>query len=789
MTATNKTTTGENAAGPLTGAELVRIVQSGDNFKTTTGDIAGLFTLPTTTKGDLIVNDGTNNVRFPAGTDGYVLSCNSTVSGGLQYITPGVSSASLASTANGLGVDLVGGAGRVVNTISDLKALLKTGVGRAFVLGYYAAGDGGGGAYWYDSSDTTSTDNGGTIIVASDGGLWKLTHTGRVSLAQFGACASQANCSPMIQSAMNWATSIGGACLYSPPGSLVCASDLYIGRNTTLIGDGPFISLLKFSSATGNGINSLWPINSSTPVQISVCNIGIWNTSGTSIGKGFQDVGGSFINLDNVYFHGWKWGAVLDQTELGVVTRCDFDLGGSTGNLWLVNGADNTPGVTFTTSLALGATSGTLASVWSGATGNYTLNFVETAGGASELRTVVLTNGSAAVSFLALGAACNAVTTAANSGFTNRITIEKNQFNGGSVCNHVVDDGGTTHSINNNNMNAGFWGVRAAGVTGLEVNNNEIEIGNSWPIYLAETKLSGTYVGPCQGFTVNVNSFYGPASYNVYFDQANGGTVEGNIFSHYSVAALGINFGVNNRVTGVKVVGNSKLVSGPGITAGPFFDTTQLAYWQQNCNITEQQAVTYVSASQASGSQVVTPATMELITTNTQLLAINADGTNTEIVNVVSVTGTTFTATFASSKAANFQLFALPSAQSGTFTPVLSGATTAGTFTYTLQYGSWTRLGNRVYVTANVAWSAGTGTGQLQCSMPFGMKNTAGVYSPFSLVLTGPGAIFSGAIAAQIQGTSQKIVFATVSATTGNAAALAVPVSGTLNVNGHYELW
>lgn len=75
---------------------------------------------------------------------------------------------------------------RVVDSIAALRAISKTTYTRAFVTGYYAAGDGGGGAYWYDQSDTTSTDNGVTIIVSTDGGRWKLIHNGTVTLKQCG---------------------------------------------------------------------------------------------------------------------------------------------------------------------------------------------------------------------------------------------------------------------------------------------------------------------------------------------------------------------------------------------------------------------------------------------------------------------------------------------------------------------------------------------------------------------------------------------------------------------------
>lgn len=74
-----------------------------------------------------------------------------------------------------------------VTSIANLKLVDKTKFTRAFVTGYYAAGDGGGGVYWLDSTDTTSADNGGTIIVATDSGRWKLIVTDLISVKQFGA--------------------------------------------------------------------------------------------------------------------------------------------------------------------------------------------------------------------------------------------------------------------------------------------------------------------------------------------------------------------------------------------------------------------------------------------------------------------------------------------------------------------------------------------------------------------------------------------------------------------------
>lgn len=93
---------------------------------------------------------------------------------------------------------------RVVDSIAGLRTLSKSSFTRAFVAGYYAAGDGGGGAYWYDSSDVATADNGGTIIVASDGARWKLIHTGTVYAEQFGALGNDAfNNTARLQAAIN----------------------------------------------------------------------------------------------------------------------------------------------------------------------------------------------------------------------------------------------------------------------------------------------------------------------------------------------------------------------------------------------------------------------------------------------------------------------------------------------------------------------------------------------------------------------------------------------------------
>lgn len=49
--------------------------------------------------------------------------------------------------------------------------------------------------------------------------------------------------------------------------------------------------------------------------------------------------------------------------------------------------------------------------------------------------------------------------------------------------------------------------------------------------------------------------------------------------------------------------------------------------------------------------------------------------------------------------------------EQGTFTPTYYGSTTTGTTTYTLQSGTYTRIGNVLYYNIRIAWSNATGTG------------------------------------------------------------------------------
>jgi hypothetical protein len=84
--------------------------------------------------------------------------------------------------------------------------------------------------------------------------------------------------------------------------------------------------------------------------------------------------------------------------------------------------------------------------------------------------------------------------------------------------------------------------------------------------------------------------------------------------------------------------------------------------------------------------------------------------------------GITFPATQSASTDAN----TLDDYEEGTWTPIISGSTVAGTGTYTTQVGTYTKVGRLVTVTVGITWTAHTGTGGIRIpNLPFATANIA----------------------------------------------------------------
>lgn len=67
----------------------------------------------------------------------------------------------------------------------------------------------------------------------------------------------------------------------------------------------------------------------------------------------------------------------------------------------------------------------------------------------------------------------------------------------------------------------------------------------------------------------------------------------------------------------------------------------------------------------------------------------------------------------------NLERMSRPIISKESWTPTLAGGTTAGVTTYSLQQGFWVRLESVYLVTGTITWTAATGTGNAQVSLPF----------------------------------------------------------------------
>jgi len=121
----------------------------------------------------------------------------------------------------------------------------------------------------------------------------------------------------------------------------------------------------------------------------------------------------------------------------------------------------------------------------------------------------------------------------------------------------------------------------------------------------------------------------------------------------------------------------------------------------------------------------------------------------------------------------------------GTFTPTIVGTGTAGVGTYSTQVGVYTKVGNRVFFSIHLNWSAHTGSGDMNIG---GMPFTASARSAVALWNS---AITLNALSV-VQGYnnlfSPTIALEQYAAGGGSAAAVALDTSGQFMVSGQYEV-
>jgi len=122
--------------------------------------------------------------------------------------------------------------------------------------------------------------------------------------------------------------------------------------------------------------------------------------------------------------------------------------------------------------------------------------------------------------------------------------------------------------------------------------------------------------------------------------------------------------------------------------------------------------------------------------------------------------------------------------EEGTFSPIISGGTSAGTVTYNTRIGQYTKVGNLVTVWMNINWSSGNGSGSLMVKgLPFSVINTA---RPVFNVISENVSLASNQLAAGFSNFSDGIIMVRNITGTGATLTLTYDSAGTLFLTGTY---
>ena len=125
----------------------------------------------------------------------------------------------------------------------------------------------------------------------------------------------------------------------------------------------------------------------------------------------------------------------------------------------------------------------------------------------------------------------------------------------------------------------------------------------------------------------------------------------------------------------------------------------------------------------------------------------------------------------------------------GTFTPVVVGSTAAGTATYSLALGTYTKVGRLVHFTLSLSWSAHTGTGDMTITgLPFAQNANVNqtVFTVQSANLGIPVGAY-GVIARLAQSSSTILLFGDGIAATSSTPVIPMDTAATLFISGSYQ--
>jgi hypothetical protein len=125
--------------------------------------------------------------------------------------------------------------------------------------------------------------------------------------------------------------------------------------------------------------------------------------------------------------------------------------------------------------------------------------------------------------------------------------------------------------------------------------------------------------------------------------------------------------------------------------------------------------------------------------------------------------------------------------EEGTFTPIIIGATTPGTGTYSIQVGTYTKIGNRVLFQVYITWSAHTGTGNMRVAgLPFTSSAATDTLHTMSIWSNELALTASNTLQAYVLRNDTAIVLQQVPVGGGGVSNVAIDTAAGLMLSGHY---
>jgi hypothetical protein len=148
--------------------------------------------------------------------------------------------------------------------------------------------------------------------------------------------------------------------------------------------------------------------------------------------------------------------------------------------------------------------------------------------------------------------------------------------------------------------------------------------------------------------------------------------------------------------------------------------------------------------------------------------------------------GLTFPATQVASSDAN----CLDDYEEGTWTPIISGATTAGVGTYTYGVGRYTKVGRLVTFQLRVAWTAHTGTGNMIVDgLPFTSSSVVNSQSSIAIGFFNNITLTASNVATAFVVEGQtSIAFYQYPVGGGAASAVGIDTAGDVMLSGSYTV-